>query len=251
MTLFFQYVETISTIRLSHPYLLCKFCNDPLVKPCICTICDGLMCRICLSTGVSNICCNKKITDSNLIDIHHNINDLLDNIQVYCHINKSNGCQWVGKRCDYENHYYDCIQLNKQIAEIEKYKQIADIKINKQIADIEITKPIQNKESCNFQDHEIFISFIEEELERQIKLNPQASSSELHAEVVVAWEKLNLEPLVDKQTLCQLYVRDQQIPLRRKYPRRTNSEYIKIASNKWKKLIDKIKDRFPDSDLKY
>ncbi len=44
-----QYVQSIETIKEQNPYVICKQCDEPLIKPMFCENCGNNICQKCLS----------------------------------------------------------------------------------------------------------------------------------------------------------------------------------------------------------
>lgn len=114
----FEYVLGIAEIKSNHSMVICKFCQMPVVRPVLCTNCYDFMCQICPITHSSNRCCG---TDNiaNLNDTEFSFNGkgaiakILEELEIYCAINKENGCQWIGKRRNYLDHHHHCIKNYK------------------------------------------------------------------------------------------------------------------------------------------
>jgi hypothetical protein len=129
MNLDFEYILSVESIKEKHSHIICKFCNKPLVNPVLCEDCYNFMCQICPSisstlsansklTDITNRCCgNNTISYLNRADDGNSFNGkgfiakILDNLEIYCAVNKVNGCKWIGKRSDYLDHYRECNQM--------------------------------------------------------------------------------------------------------------------------------------------
>jgi hypothetical protein len=117
MNLNFEYTQTIDSIKEKFPHIVCKYCIKPLVNPYLCENCCDFMCEVCPSTNITNRCCDidkeKKTNNNdniNLLNGKGSIAKVLEELEIYCAVNKINGCQWIGKRSDYILHYNECIQ---------------------------------------------------------------------------------------------------------------------------------------------
>lgn len=104
----FEYLTNIKEIRKTYPHIFCKFCNEILISPIYCNICGDFVCYECLIKNNCE-CCDTKITATNdNINGRGAISKVLNTLQIYCPINKNNGCEWIGQRIDVEKHLIEC-----------------------------------------------------------------------------------------------------------------------------------------------
>ena len=86
--------------------ILCGSCIKPLLYPVFCQICGYYTCRSCL---MDDCCCDTPISSTNVpINGYGELCEILNTLRVYCPINKSNGCQWIGNRSEIMGHVIEC-----------------------------------------------------------------------------------------------------------------------------------------------
>ncbi len=113
MNLDFCYTTELDIIRTNYPMIICKFCQMPLVRPVLCTNCHDYMCQLCPSLCASNRCCDTNfIINLNNADNSFNgkgaIVKTLELLEIFCAVNRENGCKWIGRRGEYLDHYHEC-----------------------------------------------------------------------------------------------------------------------------------------------
>lgn len=107
----FEYIDSVEDIERKYPHIICKFCNQPLTSPIICTECYDFMCYKCPTLDKINRCCenaNMNTGDLGLINGKGLISKILEELRVYCVVNKNNGCKWIGTRKEYLEHQNKC-----------------------------------------------------------------------------------------------------------------------------------------------
>jgi hypothetical protein len=106
-----EYVQPIETIKEKHPHIICKQCDKPLIRPIFCENCCDFVCQSCLTNA---LCCefSKVIflsdTNNESINGKGSIAKLLEQLEIYCPINRTNGCEWIGMRKEYFDHCNEC-----------------------------------------------------------------------------------------------------------------------------------------------
>jgi hypothetical protein len=111
MNIGLEYIQPVETIKEKHSHIICKQCNKPLIKPVFCENCCEFICQLCLTNGT---CCEFSkviyLTDTNNESINGkgSIAKLLEQLEIYCPINKICGCDWIGVRRDYFDHCNKC-----------------------------------------------------------------------------------------------------------------------------------------------
>lgn len=64
------------------------------------------MCQICPSLHISKRCC---VSEKNTyLNVKGSIIKILEQLEIYCAVNKVNGCKWSGPRVEYFDHYNKC-----------------------------------------------------------------------------------------------------------------------------------------------
>jgi hypothetical protein len=108
-----EYIQAIEKIKEKDQHIICKQCNKPLIKPVFCQNCCNFACQLCLSNAS---CCKTDkviyLTDKNSESINGKgwIAELLEQLEIYCPINRMYGCEWTGKRADCLDHCNECIK---------------------------------------------------------------------------------------------------------------------------------------------
>ncbi len=98
----FQYVQDINITKKKDSKIICKLCDKPLVDPVFCSHCSEIFCIACLT----NNRCDPAFIHS--LDVKNPIIQSLQELEIFCPINKHNGCGWIGMRKDYLDHCNDC-----------------------------------------------------------------------------------------------------------------------------------------------
>ncbi len=108
MNIDLKYTQSIKTIKEKYTNIICKQCDKPLIKPVFCENCCYFSCELCLTNAV---CCeNGKVIYLNNDSINGKgpIAKTLEELEIYCPVNRLCGCEWIGIRRDYFDHYNEC-----------------------------------------------------------------------------------------------------------------------------------------------
>jgi hypothetical protein len=121
-------VQTNEIIKAKHSHIFCKVCDKPFVNPIMCNECCEFVCFKCKNkikvTEEDSCVCSltdnwREIGDTTknlLMNGKGNIKKPLENLEIYCPLNRKYGCKWQGTRKNYTEHlslcgskYLDCI----------------------------------------------------------------------------------------------------------------------------------------------
>ncbi len=107
MSIKLEYIHPIETIKNTYPHIFCKQCDNLLIEPVFCENCCYFSCQLCL---INATCCKngKVIYLGESINGKGPIAKTLEELEIYCPINRLYGCEWIGVRRDYFDHYNKC-----------------------------------------------------------------------------------------------------------------------------------------------